>query len=133
MYLSRDVKFTLCYLFFCFQKDSLNFMMSQHGGGRRGVMLSSHKTTVPMSSLLLAGTVLCVKDSERNKIKLSWIYLEHSCLCFGRRLEEGRRVRLALKGHSSLTALSIWVSAVHFLLSLSGYASSTVPVTHTFT
>lgn len=111
-------------------------MGEKEGEGESITMLSSHKTTVPMNSLLLAGTVLCVKDSERNKIKLScvlsWIYLEHSCVCFGRRLEEGRRVRLAVKGHSSLTALSIWVSAAHFLLSLSGDASSTVPVMHTF-
>lgn len=73
-------------------------------------MLSSHKTTVPVNSLLLAGTALCVKDSERNKIKpscvLSWIYLEHACLCFGRRLEEGRRVRLAVKGYIAPQPLS---------------------------
>lgn len=34
------------------------------------VWFSSHKT-FPRDSLLVAGTVLCAEDSERNKIKLS--------------------------------------------------------------
>lgn len=77
MYLSRDVEFTLCYLSFLSERLPQYYDVTAWEK-KEGVSLSSHKTTVPMNSLLLAGTVLCVKDPERNKIKLScvlsWIY-----------------------------------------------------------
>lgn len=78
MYLSRDVKFTPCYLFI-FSRKTPQYYDVTAWGKKKGVRLSSHKTTVPMSSLLLVGSVLCVKDSERNELKLSCVL---SWLCW---------------------------------------------------